>query len=111
MEEADENNNNTKSADDRMELGLHQSLMLAIETAYNHLLGIQKEEFLKHFLIHLIHRGYWSNIIIIQWERKYVSLNAKARRISKRSFYVSDYNIMFPLISFLAEAYILMIIL
>jgi hypothetical protein len=48
MEETDNNNhnnpnnnNNTKTiSDDRIELGLHQSLMLAVENAFNHLLGI-----------------------------------------------------------------------
>jgi thioredoxin-like negative regulator of GroEL len=39
MEEED-GNSNPITAEDRAELGVHQSLLLAVENAFNHLLGM-----------------------------------------------------------------------
>lgn len=41
MEETDDNGNPATNSDDRIEVGVHQSLMMAVENAFNHLLGMQ----------------------------------------------------------------------
>lgn len=47
MEETDENGNPVNNnSDDRIEVGVHQSLMMAVENAFNHLLGTS---FYPHF--------------------------------------------------------------